>query len=108
MADTLTDADAPEFHIVVRRPRRPGPLGPYRFTITTAFAAVVTGAPLWRSLETGVGIDAALIRTGVASLLMWVLAGHVNRILASGASNQSRPTSPTSPTVGDTATTDAV
>lgn len=76
-------ADTPEFHVVVRRPNRRGPLAPYRFAITVVFALLVSGAPLWRATETGEGIDRALIRLALTAVFAWILLGQINKILAS-------------------------
>lgn len=83
MADAPTVHDTPQFHIVVTRPTGRSPLAPYRFAITFAFAMAVCGLPLWRALETGNGIDDALLRIAGAALLAWLLLGRINKILSS-------------------------
>src|SRR6056297_1896513 len=86
MSSTDT-VDTPEFHLVVRRPNRRGPLAPYRFAITVVFAFIVSGAALWDAAETGVGVDVALLRTAGSALLAWIIVGRVSKILASSASS---------------------
>lgn len=85
-AETAGTADAvpdpPTFHLVVERPRRPGPLAPYRFVLAIAFATVIAGRPLWDAAETGVDLEPALLRAAGAAALMWFLSGQINRILA--------------------------
>lgn len=73
-------APATEFHIVVKRPGR-GPLAPYRFAIATLFAIAVSWSHLWAAAETGIGVDMALGRAGLAGLFAWLLTGKVNSIL---------------------------
>lgn len=80
---TRRPADTPEFHIVIKRPNRRGPLAPFRFIITVAFAFAVAGMPLWHATEAGQSVDAALIRAGVAALFSWIVVGRINKILAS-------------------------
>jgi hypothetical protein len=87
--------DEPEFHIVVKRPRRAGPLAPYRFSLAVLFAALVSGRSIWYGIEMGVVSDDDLIRAGGAGLFMWVLSGIINRILASSAAPTHRRPDPT-------------
>lgn len=85
--------DLPEFHLVVRRPSRRGPLAPYRFALTVAFALAVSGGDLWDAArgDSGASTDAVLLRAGVASLFIWVLSGIVNGILASATRPPAQP-----------------
>lgn len=95
----------PEFHVVIKRPSRRGPLAPYRFAIVVVFALVVAGRPLWDATETGVGIDAALIRIGVAALFAWIVVGRINKILAAATpTGTGRATSPGAAATGDQVT----
>ncbi len=95
MGDTSVVNDAPEFHIVVRRPGAPSPLAPYRFAITFAFALAVCGLPLWRAAETGQGIDDALLRVAGSALFAWFVLGRINSILSSPRRAASAPVAPT-------------
>lgn len=83
-----THVDAPEFHIVVRRPGR-GPLAPYRLAITIVFAMVISGAQLWAAAQGHTSVDAALIRAAIAGLFAWLVVGRANSILK-GAGPSSR------------------
>lgn len=76
-------ADTTEFHVVVKRPNRKGPIAPYRFAITVVFALLVSGTPLLRATETGDGLDAALIRIALTALFAWILLGQISKILGS-------------------------
>lgn len=75
-----THVDAPEFHIVVRRPGR-GPLAPYRFAITVIFVMAISGTQLWEAAHGTASVDSALIRAGIAGLFAWVVVGRANSIL---------------------------
>lgn len=90
MSDQQATGELPEFHLVVRRPRGRGPLAPYRFALAVAFALVVAGRDLWDAAQNhpGAGLDAALLRAGVAALFIWILSGIVNGILASAGRPQ--------------------
>jgi len=83
MSEASQSAEAPQFHLVVRRPSRKGPIAPYRFVISVVFALALAGMPVWDAAETGEGIDAALLRAGGAALFAWVVLGRVNTILSS-------------------------
>lgn len=78
-----TVRDAPEFHLVVRRPGRRSPLAPYRFVVTFLFAMGVCGLPLWEAVESGGSIDEPLLRLSGAALFAWFVLGRVNSILSS-------------------------
>lgn len=79
MTDLRLDDNAPEFHIVVRRPSGRSPLAPYRFALTVAFALAVGGTKLWSGLRDGIGLDDAVTRVLVAALFAWIMLGIVNR-----------------------------
>ena len=81
----MTDqhADAPEFHIVVRRPNGRGPIAPYRFAITIVMAAMIAGRGLWTALELADGIDMALLRVFGAAVFAWFVLGKIDRIIGS-------------------------
>ena len=79
MTDLRLDDDAPQFHIIVRRPTTRSPLAPYRFALTVAFALAVGGTKLWSGVRDGIGLDAAVTRVLVAALFAWIMLGVVNR-----------------------------
>ena len=92
MSDPQPD-ELPQFHVVVRRHNRRGPLGPYRLAMAVAFSMLVAGEQLLMAAETGVGVDDALIRAALAAWFIWILAGIVSRILATAQRSTSRPRS---------------
>ncbi len=77
----MKSASNPQFHLVVRRSSRLGPLAPYRFSLSVLFALLVAGRSLWLELESGTVADDVLLRAGGAALFMWIVSGIVNRIL---------------------------
>ena len=81
MSSATSRRDAPEFHLVVRRPSRSGPLAPYRFMLSVGFTLLVAGQPIWYAIEDGVVSDRLLLQAGAAGFFMWVVSGIVNRIL---------------------------
>lgn len=93
MSETTTTIDQPEFHIVVKRPNKRGPLAPYRFMITIVFALIMSGMPLWNALQTGHGLDPALLRWTGSAAFAWIVLGQINKILGSA----SVPTPPAAP-----------
>lgn len=84
-----THADAPEFHLVVRRTGR-GPLAPYRLAISIVFAIAISGAQLWAAAHGRADIDRALILAGLAGLFAWLVVGRANAILKSASTPSSR------------------
>lgn len=85
MARSAPAPSTPEFHVVVRHPNRRGPLAPYRFSLTVVFALAVSGMPLWRATETGLDLDAAMLRTAGAALFAWIVIGRISKILGSSS-----------------------
>ena len=85
MSNAMRDTDLPEFHVVVRHRTRRGPLAPYRFSLTVAFAFAVSGMALWRATETGIDLDYAILRTAGSALFAWIVIGRISRILGSAA-----------------------
>jgi hypothetical protein len=67
---------------VVVAPAPVGPLGPWRFSLSVVAAAALTGMPLLDAVETGVGLDMALLRTFGAAFLVWIATGMINKMLA--------------------------
>lgn len=84
MSEAGYDDGTPEFHLVVRRRNGRGPLAPYRLALAVAFALAAAGRDLWAALHGRADVDAALLRAGVAALLVWVVAGAVDNVLAAG------------------------
>ena len=79
MTDLRLDENAPEFHLVVKRPSGRSPLAPYRFALTVAFALAVGGNKLWSGLRDSIALDDAVTRVLVAALFAWIMLGIVNR-----------------------------
>lgn len=77
-----SSADAPEFHIVVKRPSQRGPLAPYRFAISVAVALLVTFDDLQAAIFDGVGTDAVLLRAIGAAVFSWIVLSVLNKVLA--------------------------
>lgn len=74
--------DVPEFHIVVKRPSRHGPIAPYRFAISVAIAFAVTFGELRAAVFDGAPGDGALLRAIAAGVFAWIVLTVLNRILA--------------------------
>lgn len=74
----------PEFHIVVRRPSRHGPLAPFRFAASVIVALVVASGPLREGLTTGTLDDSVLVRAIEAAVFTWLVLTVLNRVLRSG------------------------
>jgi hypothetical protein len=81
VTDLGVNKDAPEFHLVVRRPGERSPLAPYRFTLSVLFSLLVGGTALWDALAAGPGLDAALARVLVAALFAWIVLGLLDRVV---------------------------
>jgi hypothetical protein len=89
-----TMSEQPQFHIVVRRPDKRGPLAPYRFALTVGFALALTGRSLWAAAMTGVGIDHALTIFGLVALLAWFVVGRISSILGAATPSSDRSDAP--------------
>lgn len=73
------------------RPVRPsGPLGPWRLSLSIVVAAVFTGMPLSRAATTGIGLDAALLRSFVVAFFTWIALSSINRVLAYAEASAAR------------------
>lgn len=59
----------------------PGPLAPWRLSIAVAVSAAFTGQDLFDAAMSGVGIDAALLRSFGIAFGIWIAVGFVNRLL---------------------------
>lgn len=95
----MSDAPVPEFHLVVRRPSRRGPLAPYRFPISVVFGLVIAGRRMLTAAGTGIGVDESMLVFGASTSFAWVLVGLLSKILGSVEQR--------STTVADSDTTDA-
>jgi len=59
-----------------------GPLGPWRLVIVMLAVAGTSGAVLAQSVQTGVGLDMALARALGVAVVLWILLGSIDRMLA--------------------------
>jgi hypothetical protein len=59
-----------------------GPLGPWRLVLVVFAVATTSGAVLAQSVQTGVGVDLALGRALAVAVVLWILLGSIDRILA--------------------------
>ena len=80
-----------------------GPLGPWRLALVVFAVAATSGAVLTQSVQTGVGVDLALGRALAVAVVLWILLGSIDRMLARPRSpgittNTSRPSTATPPT----------
>jgi hypothetical protein len=78
---------------VVPIKKMPGPLGPWRLSLSVAVAGLTTGLPLIHAAQTGVQLDLALLRSFGIAFLTWWLLGRINRVLIQAALD--RAASPT-------------
>lgn len=62
--------------------RTVGPLDPWRLPAVVVGVAVTSGAALLEATRTGVHLDLVLLRAFVVGLVIWVLLGVINRVLA--------------------------
>ena len=82
---------AAEFHIVVKRPSRTGPLAPYRFAICVLVAILISVDDL-RAMLAGVPADASVLTRAVSvGVFTWVVLTILNRILAHGLDDEPVP-----------------
>ena len=59
-----------------------GPLGPWRLVLVVFAVATTSGAVLAQSVQTGVGVDLALGRALAVAVVLWILLGSIDRVLA--------------------------
>ena len=59
-----------------------GPLGPWRLVLVMLAVAGTSGAVLAQSVQTGVGLDMALARALGVAVVLWILLGSIDRMLA--------------------------
>jgi hypothetical protein len=59
-----------------------GPVGPWRLALVMLAVASTSGAALVQSAQTGVGLDHALGRALGVAVVLWILLGSIDRMLA--------------------------
>ena len=59
-----------------------GPIGPWRLALVVLAVAGTSGAVLAQSVQTGVGLDLALGRALGVAVVLWILLGSIDRVLA--------------------------
>ena len=59
-----------------------GPLGPWRLALVMLAVAGTSGTALIQSAQTGVGLDNALARALGVAVVLWILLGSIDRMLA--------------------------
>jgi hypothetical protein len=59
-----------------------GPLGPWRLVLVMLAVAGTSGAVLAQAVQTGVGLDNALARALGVAVVLWILLGSIDRMLA--------------------------
>jgi len=59
-----------------------GPIGPWRLALVMLAVASTSGAVLVQSAQTGVGLDLALGRALGVAVVLWILLGSIDRVLA--------------------------
>ena len=60
----------------------PGPLAPWRLSIAVAGAAALTGMDAFDAAMSGVGVEAAMLRSFGVAFALWIGVGMVNKLLA--------------------------
>ena len=78
----MKKSDEDEAIEAVEVQKHPGPLGPWKLSISVAVSAAFTGLPLYDAVVTGVGTDMALLRSFGVGFLTWIAASSVNRVVA--------------------------
>ena len=84
----------PEFHIVVKRPPRKGPIAPYRFAVSVVVALFVTYDELMAMLGGTPGDVAILKRVVFAGAFVWFVLTILNKILANTPDDDAKPAEP--------------
>ena len=59
----------------------PGPLAPFRLSLTVLVSAVTTGVPLWHAWTSGIDVDIALGRSFAVAFVLWIVLGRISRML---------------------------
>lgn len=83
MGRNASGNDMPEFHLVVRRPSRHGPIAPYRFVISVAVAIAISFGDLRAAIFDGAPADDALLLAIGTAVFTWIVLTVLNRVLAS-------------------------
>ena len=85
-----------------------GPLGPWRLVLVMLAVGSTSGAVLAQSVQTGVGLDLALGRALGVAVVLWILLGSIDRVLARAQharyADDSNQVSAGEPTTSDTIT----
>jgi hypothetical protein len=83
-----------------------GPIGPWRLALVMLAVVSTSGAVVAQSVQTGVDIDLALGRALGVAVVLWILLGSIDRVLARAQharhADESAQTTDASPTTGDT------
>ncbi len=59
----------------------PGPLAPWKLSISVGASAALTGSSLYDAALTGVALDMALMRSFGVAFSVWIAVGFVNKVL---------------------------
>lgn len=86
-ADAIRSTDTPAGDEEAPAGIGPGPLAPYRFALSLGFAGAVAGPSIAAAVQTGAGLDGALLRALGAAAVMWFPTGLINRLLTSPPSD---------------------
>ena len=76
-------------------PRPPGPLAPWKLSISVAASAALTGMPLTDAAMSGIGIDMALLRSFGTAFFVWIAVGFVNKVLLQAEAKAATDAQPT-------------
>ncbi|HEX4982358.1 MAG TPA: hypothetical protein VFV63_11690 [Ilumatobacteraceae bacterium] len=97
-AKTADDDDRP----------KSGPLGPWRLALVMLAVVSTSGAVLAQSVQTGDGLDLALGRALGVAIVLWILLGSIDRMLARAQharhDDENHHVTGGDPTAGDTIT----
>ena len=85
-----------------------GPIGPWRLVLVMLAVVSTSGAVLAQSVQTGVGLDLALGRALGVAVVLWILLGSIDRVLARAQharhTDESASVTAADPTTSDTIT----
>jgi hypothetical protein len=84
-----------------------GPLGPWRLALVMLAVVSTSGAVLVQSVKTGVDLDLALGRALGVAVVLWILLGWIDRVLAR-AQHARHADESASVTAADPTTTDTI
>jgi hypothetical protein len=85
-----------------------GPIGPWRLALVMLAVASTSGAVLAQSVQTGVGLDLALGRALGVAVVLWILLGSIDRVLAHAQHERHADDDGGPTTDGDTSTGDTL